>query len=292
MGTESVRIFGKGWNFSQDGPGNRLIYHFQGCNFFCPWCSNPEGIAPGGTLMVKADKLTDTVCPHGAIVNRKLDRRMCELCADRPCLGRNRNEGITWSCREYGVGEIVEEIESCRSMFHGGGGVTITGGEPTLQFRPLKTLLERVKASAVNVAVETNGTHPRLPELFGSLDLLIMDMKHYDPVAHRRVIGAENELTLSNLRKAAAAEIEMWIRIPLIPGFNDGRERIERFAGTIAEFRGDRLSVELLPCHEYGRIKWEQAGMPYRAVSRTIAADELDEYRKIFTGNGIRVINT
>lgn len=40
-----MRILQKGFNFSQDGPGNRLVYHLQGCNFRCKWCSNPESMS-------------------------------------------------------------------------------------------------------------------------------------------------------------------------------------------------------------------------------------------------------
>jgi pyruvate formate lyase activating enzyme len=247
MDVDSVRIFAKGWNFSQDGPGNRLIYHLQGCNFLCPWCSNPEGIAMKGA-------------------------------------GR--------SCREYTIAEIIEEIESSRPFFHDGGGVTITGGEPTLQFRALKTLLGRIKNSSVHLAMETNGTHHRLSETFDLLDLLIMDLKHYDPDLHRRRIGADNRETLNNLRKATDAGMELWVRIPLIAGFNDGSGHIGRFIDTIKECNNDHVSVELLRYHEYGKIKWEQLGMRYEMDGGHIAADDFERYRQMFIDNGIRIINT
>ena len=79
-----MRIFQKGFNFSQDGPGNRLVYHLQGCNLRCPWCSNPEGLSfQGGEA--------------------------------------------------YTVDALVDEVLRSRLMFFEGGGVTLTGGEMSLQ---------------------------------------------------------------------------------------------------------------------------------------------------------------
>ena len=87
-----MRIFQKGFNFGQDGPGNRLVYHLSGCNMKCIWCSNPEGMAMSGG-------------------------------------------------REYTVPELADECRRSRMMFFGGGGVTFTGGEATLQWEELKELL-------------------------------------------------------------------------------------------------------------------------------------------------------
>ena len=81
-----MRILQKGFNYSQDGPGNRLVYHLQGCNFKCKWCSNPE------SMPLFSDNADDI--PND---------------------------------------DVVKEIERSRMMFFDGGGVTFTGGEPTLQ---------------------------------------------------------------------------------------------------------------------------------------------------------------
>ena len=120
-----MRIFQKGFNFSQDGPGNRLVYHLQGCNLRCPWCSNPEGLTLSG----------GTECP---------------------------------------VEALLEEVSRSALMFFDGGGVTLTGGEVTLQLDEVRQLLHGLHGQGVNTCIETNGISPRLPELFPELDLLIM----------------------------------------------------------------------------------------------------------------------
>jgi pyruvate formate lyase activating enzyme len=121
-----ARIFQRGWNFSQDGPGNRLVYHLQGCNLRCPWCCNPEGLSRTGTLLSGRSR------------------------AARP------------NCRAYSLEELVREAGSARALFHSGGGVTLSGGEPTLQFDFVRDFFRRLRRMKINTALETNGTHRRL----------------------------------------------------------------------------------------------------------------------------------
>lgn len=289
---ELINIFSKGWNFSQDGPGNRLLYHFQGCNMHCPWCSNPEGISVTGSMLVNTDKLLDSVCPYGAISHKVVNRTQCRTCIGRECVGKNRNEGIRFSAKAYSIEELSAEIDNASKLFHSGGGVTITGGEPTLQFDPLKQLLTKIKEKGIHTAIETNGTSERLPELLELLDILIIDMKHPDPVIHRQVVGVDNEKVIRNLETASGQGIDMWIRIPLIPGFNDGTETMIRFMDIIKKINREGITVELLPYHEYGKIKWEQIGKAYTMPDKKITTDELRTYKEIFISNNIQFIKT
>lgn len=133
-----IRIFNKGFNFSQDGPGNRLVYHLQGCNLYCPWCSNPEGMDISGG-------------------------------------------------ESYKVEELISEALSCKPMLFSGGGVTLTGGEPTLQFDAVSELLRGLTDNGINTALESNGTHRRLPDLFKFVDHLILDFKHPDDACHKDI---------------------------------------------------------------------------------------------------------
>ena len=240
-----IRIFQKGFNFSQDGPGNRLVYHLQGCNLRCPWCSNPEGLALEG----------GTACS---------------------------------------IDELMAEVRRSRMMFFDGGGVTLTGGEVTLQFPAVKEFLTRLHQEGISTCIETNGLAPQLPELFSVLDLLIMDIKHYDPGKHKEVTGLSNELTIRNIEKAMAAGQELALRIPLIGGFNASVEDAHGFAALFRQLQlNDRATVELLTYHEYGKEKYAKLGMDYTVGSDArISRETLDQFKMILRNAGINIIHT
>ena len=243
---KTLRIFQKGFNFSQDGPGNRLVYHLQGCNLRCPWCSNPEGLELRGG-------------------------------------------------KEYTVDELLEEVNRSRMMFFDGGGVTLTGGEVTLQTEAVKELFRCLREQGVNTCIETNGTAPRLPELIPVLDHLIMDVKHYDPEKHRRVTGLSNEIVFRNVQTAVAAGMKPALRIPLIGGFNASAADAEGFAGLFRRLgaAGDSATVELLRYHEYGKDKYKQLGLPYTMdETARVSTEALKEFTEILQSAGITVIRT
>ena len=240
-----IRIFQKGFNFSQDGPGNRLVYHLQGCNLRCPWCSNPEGLSVSG----------------GA---------------------------------ECSVDELAEEVLRSRMMFFDGGGVTLTGGEATLQVEPVKELLTKLRQSGIHTCIETNGINRRLPELFPALDLLIMDIKHYDPEIHKVFTGLPNGSAMENLAIALEEKQPLALRIPLIGGFNAKEEDAKRFAELFQRLNiGHRATVELLPYHEYGRDKYKSLGLQYTMTNAAkISAEQLRRFRTVLEDAGIEVIST
>ena len=240
-----IRIFQKGFNFSQDGPGNRLVYHLQGCNLSCPWCSNPEGLAvAGGTA--------------------------------------------------FAIDELVEEVRRSSMMFFDGGGVTLTGGEVTLQFPKVKEFLTRLHEAGIHTCIETNGLSKQLPELFPVLDLLIMDIKHHDPEKHRAVTGLPNDRTVSNIHNALEYGIPLALRIPLIGGFNASEEDARSFASLFRELElGNRATVELLTYHEYGKDKYAKLGIPYTMTNTArVSRETLKLYTQILQDAGITIIHT
>jgi len=234
-----MKIFQKGFNFSQDGPGNRLVYHMQGCNFACKWCSNPESIPI-------------------------------------------KNENAI----EYSVNEILDESIRSRMMFFDGGGVTFTGGEPTIQFSELKEILKRLKENGINTTIETNGSSDCLAELFPYIDYLIMDFKHYDNQIHKKWIGGENLTTKRNLEEAFKLKRQLLIRIPLINGFNT---EPDGFIEYFSRFDLSNAHIEVLLYHEYGKVKWQT---PYTIENGFVKKADYANFKKKFKDNNIKIIET
>ena len=238
-------LFQKGFHYAQDGPGNRLIYHLQGCNLRCPWCSNPEGLAyEGGT--------------------------------------------------GYAVDALVDEVLRSRPMFFDGGGVTLTGGEVTVQADAALRLLSAVHAAGVSTCIETNGISTRFSAFFPVVDHLIMDVKHHDPERHRTVTGVSNKETVENLKKATDAGVDLLIRIPLIGGFNASAEDARAFADLFTSLSLPRHArVELLPYHEYGKDKYKKLGMPYAmGEDARVTRAQVEHFSEILQNAGITLIKT
>lgn len=240
-----LRVFQKGFNFSQDGPGNRLVYHLQGCNLRCPWCSNPEGLDINGG-------------------------------------------------KEYSTEELMEEVKRSSLMFFDGGGVTLTGGEVTMQFAGTKEFLTSLHRENIHTCIETNGICRQLPELFPVLDLLIMDVKHYDSAVHKTVTGLPNDFTIQNITAALDAAQPLALRIPLIGGYNASEEDARGFA---ALFTGlgvpGKATVELLAYHEYGKSKYEKLGMTYTMTENArVSREQIRVYTEILEAAGLTVIKT
>lgn len=289
-----IKVFQKGFNYSQDGRGNRLILHLQGCNMHCPWCSNPEGMAPKGVLVAEKEWLKESCCPRGAVRDGLFDRELCRECEDRPCIHGKRQKGIRLSYQEYDVEELLAECVNSSPMFFDGGGVTLTGGEVTLQFQAVKELLTGLKKAGIHTAIESNGSHPGMEEYLPLVDEWIMDIKHMDEQKHREWLGVSNVNTLKNIRMAAEKHPDVLLRIPLIPGFNDSWEDLEAFAGFFKECGAGRnnVRVEILAYHEFGKGKWEQCGYTYTMKQDRIKPEILHAFEKRFCEEGINIVHT
>ena len=288
-----IDIFEKGFNYSQDGAGNRLVYHLQGCNMHCPWCANPEGMSKTPPLFVNGKQLVDSVCPIGAIQNHRLDRSVCKSCTDRPCIHINYNQGIVCKCKSCEINEILAEVLKSKPLFFDGGGVTLTGGEPTVQFEAVKELLSRLKDEGIHTAIETNGTHPKLPELFPVIDQPMIDFKHPDDSIHRVVTGVSNHTVKENIAKANAFKKLVDIRIPLIGSFNTSKDSLKGMLDFFKTLNPDFFTVEFLRYHEYGKDKWHACGMDY-TMNEDARVDDatVKRFLNVFLSCGFRVIHT
>jgi pyruvate formate lyase activating enzyme len=280
-----MKVFQKGFNYSQDGEGNRLVIHMQGCNMRCPWCCNPEGMDPAGTLVTDPEWLLESVCPHGAVKEKTLDRELCSACRDRACVNLHRTKGLRLSCKDYTTEELTAEVLRNSPMFYDGGGVTFTGGEATLQFEELKTVLKALHEKGIRTAMETNASSPRLNELFPYLSELIADCKLINEKRHKEATGISNREVLKNLRLAAESGVRLHVRVPLIGGVNDSPEDIRDFLKFFKEIGKEKVTFEILKYHEFGKKKWEECGLPYRMTEKArvkpeTAADFAEQIRQ------------
>lgn len=256
---KKIKIFQKGFNYSQDGRGNRLVFHLQGCNMKCPWCSNPEGMLLNGINITEK--------------------------------GRTR-----LSCKEYMIEELVRESVRSKPMFFDGGGVTLTGGEISMQFEEVKELLKKLKEENIHTAIETNGSHPRMEELTPYVDQWIMDVKHYDGEKHKAWVGVSLENTTKTLNSVSKTHKDMLVRVPLIPGFNDCESDAkcfaEYFVQNINSRNKENVQIEFLSYHEFGKQKWEQCGMKYKMPNVRLTPGTIKMFEEMMRENGIICVRT
>ena len=175
-------------------------------------------------------------------------------------------------------------------MFFDGGGVTLTGGEVSIQLPAVLELFKLLEESGINRAIETNAQNPELTRLFPYLDHLIMDIKSADGEKLSEVTGGKLEPILSNL-SAAAGKVDTLVHIPLIHGFNDSDRDIDGFINLLMPFR-ESIRVELLAYHEYGKDKWAKCGLLYNMADAFLPKGRLSEINLQLKSAGINAVRT
>ena len=222
---------------TKDGPGIRTSVFLKGCPLRCAWCHNPESQSP----QIQKAVTTDEVCGS-------------EMSAD----------------------EVMEEVRRDKVFYaSSGGGVTFTGGEPTMQFDFLMELCTAAKAEGIRVAVDTCGFAPceRFFTLLPVVDLFLYDLKCMDSARHEKLTGVPNELILENLKVLDSAGAKTWIRCPVVPGLNDSAADLLAVRNFVAGLLHVE-KVDMLPYHPIGLEKYAKFGMEVLYPPRHAMATE------------------
>jgi len=257
----------------EDGPGIRTLVFMKGCPLSCVWCSNPESQKLGPEIAYFKDKCIGCgrcveICPQKAISYLKdeglvIDRSKCDncgLCAEVCVAGSKVLVGKSMT-----AGEIIAEVKKDSAFYQRSvGGITVSGGEPALQKEFLLELLAKCHAQGLNTAIETCGYTDwmSLKNIARDTDLIFYDLKHMDPLVHKRLTGVTNELILRNLRNLSRLNKPIIARMPLIPGYNDSFNNIESTVDFVKSL--DNIQrLEILPYHRLGQAKYKSLGREY-----------------------------
>ncbi len=304
-----------------DGPGIRTTVFFKGCPLHCWWCHNPESQSPEPEIAFRAGRCIGCgacleACPQGAI-RRGRPCACPEATASRsttfrglqrvaPTNGILKGETISTdrtaciacgACAEacyaearqvvgqaMTVAQVMAEIERDAPFYEqSGGGVTFSGGEPLSQPEILRALLEACWEKGFHTALDTCGYAPWevLDRLRRRVDLFLYDLKLMDDAQHQKFTGVSNELILANLQALVQRGHEVVLRLPVIPGVNDGAEQIRQVGAFAADL--DRLRrVDLLPYHPTAAAKYQRFGRAYQlAHVRAPSHEHLAEIAQI-----------
>jgi pyruvate formate lyase activating enzyme len=260
-----------------DGCGLRTVLFLKGCSLSCAWCSTPESQQSErekgyAKQLCQACSRCISACPSGAI----------SLSADRSEVITDQDKCTAcFSCAEvcpsnaikkYGLScsadEIMEEVTKDEIFyFYSGGGLTISGGEPLCQAEFTAEILKKCKRLGIHTALESSFHLPfdKIAMVLPWLDSLYVDIKHMDNRQHTLWTGEGNTLILENIKKADYTDLalDIIVRIPLIPGFNDSDQNLRRTALFCADLKKLK-EIELLPYHRLGSDTYGHLGLEYR----------------------------
>lgn len=260
---------------SEDGPGIRTTVFFKGCPLSCVWCQNPESASAKPGLSFDSQRchpsLCDAACikacPHHSIsldLNQEIhiNRDKCARCD--ACISSCDFNALERVGYRIELDNLLQRVLIDAPFFNGsGGGVTLSGGEPTVQMKFIHKFLSALKQRGIHTAIETCGYFDYgefSAKVLPYLDLIYYDLKLFDVEASKKYVGKSNEIILSNFnRLAKESNIKLVPRIPLIPNITTSDANLQSWAQFLRQAGIDHC--ELLPFNPLFHDKLEKLGL-------------------------------
>lgn len=282
-----------------DGPGIRTTVFLNGCRLRCKWCQNPEGLAPVSQLVwwegkcVRCGKCVE-ICPEDALSLDKqgvqIDRSACTLCGR--CVEVCPQEALTVVGREMSVTDVIEVVERDHVFYDtSDGGVTLSGGDPTVQAEFSGELLRACQGKGIHTAVETGMLceWADLELIIPHVDLFLLDLKIMDAEEHRRWTGQGNEKIKENFERLCSGAKKKIARVALIPEITGTEANVKAIADYVVEVDSS-VPIELLNFNPLCRSKYEKLGGEFPLSSATMFTDEaMSHFRQIVRDAGAAV---
>jgi len=279
---------------TEDGPGIRSTIFMKGCSLRCQWCHNPESISPMPQLQWIASRCIGcksclSACPNSALIFEsygiEINRLNCRGCGT--CTQTCPSNALELMGKKWTASELVKEVLKDRVFFQkSGGGVTLSGGESTLQYSFVAEVLRQLKAQDIHTALDTCGmtSQTAMDTVLPYSDLVLYDLKEMDSNGHRMHTGSPNEkilemlLTISEVVRRKRRPAEIWIRTPIIPQATDYPDNISAIGNFIQTHCADVVTRwDLLAFNNLCKDKYTRLGLEWVfSKSDLITRDQQD----------------
>lgn len=295
-------------NSLDDGPGIRTVVFLKGCPLDCVWCHNPESKKNGveisfeSKVCVGCNTCLDT-CTRQALSRENplfIDRSLCTLCFD--CVDNCPASALERIGQPMEISRLVEQVVKDKPFFDTSkGGVTFSGGEPTLHMEYLGRAAKALKEKGIHVLIETCGQfnyQAFLDRVYPHVDLIYFDIKIMNSHSHKKYCGTPNKTILENFKKLhekyLAGGVEVMPRTPLIPEITDTKENLE---AIVAFYRQEKVQkTQLMAYHPLWQEKNKKIGITSVSVKEANMADWMSHERltlceNFFIDQGIPMVS-
>lgn len=258
-----------------DGPGIRTSVFLKGCPLRCAWCHSPEGIGPdisiwfNQNVCIRCGRCVKA-CPEGALSlitgsdsNIEIDYLKCKLTGD--CVKVCPTNAMQFTGMVASPEEVFSEIEKDVVFYQSScGGVTLTGGEPLYQPGFAFEILDLCKKKQINTAIETSlfAEKEIIERISTVTDLVIADLKIFDPVMHKHYTGESNEIIKENFAYLAESGKSIIVRVPMVRDITDTIENRMAIQDYVDSFRKG-IPVEFIEYNPLAVNNYNRLGIPF-----------------------------